>query len=139
MSFDRRVGGLKKQSGVAQRRKTQKKKRGSDLRGEPVLHYSITSYVNKQCSSSDGPCPRPPACPFPEPLTDTHLSEVEFELLAVELGLVQLDASAGSGLWGAEVDPDSPEAFEHLEICLFIVDPKQRLEPFLQRTKTENM
>ena len=87
------------------------------------------------CSSSDVPCPRPPACPFPDPLTGTHLGKVEFELLAVELGLVQLDASSGSGLWGAEVDPDSPEAFEHLESRLFIVDPKQRLEPLLWRIK----
>lgn len=50
---------------------------------------------------------------------------------------MQLDASAGSGLWGAEVDPDSPEAFEHLESCLFIVDPKQRLKPLLWSIKTE--
>lgn len=62
---------------------------------------------------------------------DTHLGKVEFQLLAVELRLVQLDASAGSGLWGAEVDPDSPKAFEHLESRLLVVDPKQRLEPLL--------
>lgn len=93
--------------------------------------YSITLYENKHCSSLDGPGPRPPACPFPEPFTDTHLGKVEFELLAVELCLVQLDASAGSSFWGTEVDPDSPEAFEHLEICLFIIDPKQRLKPLL--------
>lgn len=99
--------------------------------------YSITFLVNKYWSSSDGPCLRPPACPFPDPFPDTHLGKVEFELLSVELGLMQLDASAGSCLWGAEVDPDSPEAFEHLESRLFIVDPKQRLEPLLWRIKTE--
>lgn len=65
------------------------------------------------------------------------MGKVEFELLAVELGLVQLDASAGGSLWGAEVNPDSPETFEHLEIHLFIVDPKQRLESLLWRIKTE--
>lgn len=79
----------------------------------------------------------PPSCPLPDPFPDTHLGKVEFELLAIELGLVQLDASAGSGLWGAEVDPDSPEAFEHLESCLFIIDPKQRLKSLLWRIKTE--
>ena len=71
------------------------------------------------------------------PAPDTHLGKVEFELLAVELGLVQLDASAGSGLRGAEVDPDSPEAFEHLESRLFIVDPKERLKPLLRRRETK--
>lgn len=73
---------------------------------------------------------------FPEPFSNTNLGKVEFELLAVELGLVQLDASAGSRLWGAEVDPHSPEAFEHLEGRLLIVDPEQRLEPLLRRMKT---
>lgn len=68
---------------------------------------------------------------YPRHFTDTHLGKVELELLAVELGLVQLDASAGSSLWSAEIDPDSPEAFEHLESRLFIVDPKQRLKPLL--------
>lgn len=65
-------------------------------------------------------------------LTPTlDLGKVKFELLAVELGLVQLDASAGSGLGGAEVNPHSSKAFKHLESRLFIVDPKQRLEPLL--------
>lgn len=84
----------------------------------------------------EGTCPRPPSCPFPDPFSDTHLGKVEFELLAVELGLVQLDACTGGGLWGAKVDPDSPEAFEHLESRLFIVDPKQCLEPLLWRLRT---
>lgn len=65
----------------------------------------------------------------------THLGKVEFELLAVELGLVQLDASAGRRLRGAEVDPHSPEALEHLESRLPVVDPEQGLEPLLQRVK----
>lgn len=75
-------------------------------------------------------------CAFPEPFSNTNLGKVEFEFLAVELGLVQLDASASSCLWGAEVDPHSPEAFEHLEGRLLIVDPEQCLEPLLQRIKT---
>lgn len=72
---------------------------------------------------------------FPEPFSNTNLGKVEFQLLAVELGLMQLNASAGSCLWGAEVDPHSPEAFEHLEGRLLIVDPEQRLEPLLRRMK----
>ncbi len=99
-----------------------------------MMHYNMSFHICKSCFSS---CPRLPACPFPEPFTDTHLGKVQFKLLAVELGLVQLDASTGSSLWGAEVDPDSPEAFEHLESRLFIVDPKQGLEPLLRKTETE--
>lgn len=49
---------------------------------------------------------------------------------------MQLNAGAGSGFWGAEVDPDSSEAFEHLERRLFVVDPKQCLEPLLEGKKT---
>lgn len=63
----------------------------------------------------------------------THLGKVEFELLAVELGLVQLDASARRRLRSAEVDPNSPEALEHLESRLLVVDPEQGLEPLLQK------
>lgn len=48
---------------------------------------------------------------------------------------MQLNAGAGSGFWGAEVDPDSSEAFEHLERRLFVVDPKQCLEPLLEGKK----
>lgn len=103
---------------------------------QQTTHYNITFHINKHWSSSAGPCPRPPSCPFPQPFSDTHLGKIELELLAVELGLMQLDASAGSGLRGAEVDPDSPEAFEHLESCLFVVDPKQSLEPLLWGEKT---
>lgn len=69
----------------------------------------------------------------------THLSKVQFELPAVELGLVQLDAGAGCGLRGAEVNPDSTEAFEKLEGGVLVVDPKQGLEPLLYRLKTGNM
>lgn len=98
---------------------------------QQTTHYNITFRINKHWSSSAGLCPRPRACPFPQPCSDTHLGKIELELLAVELGLMQLDPSAGSGLWGAEVDPDSPEAFEHLESCLLVVDPKQSLEPLL--------
>lgn len=65
----------------------------------------------------------------------THLGKVEFELLAVELGLVQLDASTRRRLRGAEVDPHSPETLEHLEGRLLVVDPEQGLEPLLQRVK----
>lgn len=102
-----------------------------------TLHFAPTLYVNKQRSASDPPSPRPHRCPFPDPSTDTHLSEVELKLLAVELGLMQLDACAGRCLGGAEVDPDSPEAFEHLERCLFIIDPEQCLEPLLQNMKKD--
>lgn len=66
----------------------------------------------------------------------THLGKVQFELLAVELGLMQLDSGAGGSLRGAEVYPDSPEAFEKLEGGVLVVDPKQGLEPLLQRIKT---
>lgn len=90
--------------------------------------------VNKHCSSIAGAHPVDTLL-LPIPLACAHLGKIKFELLAVELGLVQLDASAGCGLWGAEADPDSPEAFEHLEGRLFIVDPKQRLKPLLQRVK----
>lgn len=65
----------------------------------------------------------------------THLGKVQFELLAVELGLVQLDSGAGGSLRGAEVYPDSPEAFEKLEGGVLVVDPEQGLEPLLQRIK----
>lgn len=65
----------------------------------------------------------------------THLGKVEFELLAVELGLVQLDASTRRRLRGAEVDPHSPETLEHLESRLLVVDPEQGLEPLLQRVE----
>lgn len=61
----------------------------------------------------------------------THLGKVQFELLAVELGLVQLDSGAGGSLRGAEVYPDSPEAFEKLEGGVIIVDPEQGLKPLL--------
>lgn len=71
-------------------------------------------------------------------LLKTHLSKVQFELPAVELGLVQLDAGAGGGLRGAEVYPDSTEAFEKLEGGVLVVDPKQGLEPLLYRLKTGN-
>lgn len=103
------------------------------------MHSGIAFHINKQSSSLHGPCPRPLPCPFPDSSSDTHLGKVEFELLAVELRLVQLDSSPGSGLWGAEVDPHSPETFEHLEICLFIVDPEQRLKALLQKTKTQSV
>lgn len=63
----------------------------------------------------------------------THLGKVQFELPAIELGLVQLDAGAGGGLRGAEVYPDSTEAFEKLEGGVLVVDPKQGLEPLLHR------
>lgn len=66
----------------------------------------------------------------------THLGEVQFELLAVELGLVQLDSGAGGGLRGAEVYPDSSEAFEKLEGGVLIVDPEQSLKPLLERKET---
>lgn len=65
----------------------------------------------------------------------THLGKVQFELLAIEFGLVQLDAGAGGSLRGAEVYPDSPEAFEKLEGCVLIVDPKQGFKPLLQKMK----
>lgn len=68
----------------------------------------------------------------------SHLSKVQFELPAVELWLVQLDAGAGGGLRGAEVYPDSTEAFEKLEGGVLVVDPKQGLEPLLYRLKTGN-
>lgn len=51
---------------------------------------------------------------------------------------MELYAGAGGGLRGAEVDPDSTEAFEKLEGCVFIVDPKQGLKPLLHRLKTGN-
>lgn len=66
----------------------------------------------------------------------THLGKVEFELLAVELGLVQLDSGAGGSFRGAEVYPDSPEAFEKLEGSVLVIDPEQGLKPLLQRIKT---
>lgn len=75
------------------------------------------------------------AAPLGISFSDSHLSEVEFQLLAVELGLVQLDAGAGRRLGGAEVDPDSPEAFEQLESDLVIVDPEERFKPLLQKIK----
>lgn len=68
----------------------------------------------------------------------THLSKVQFELPAIELGLVQLNAGAGGGLRGAEVYPDPAEAFEKLEGGVLVVDPKQGLEPLLRRLKTGN-
>lgn len=65
-------------------------------------------------------------------LLKTHLGKVQLELLAVELGLVQLDSGAGGSLRGAEVYPNSPEAFEKLESGVLVVDPKQGLEPLLE-------
>lgn len=132
-------GGLRKHSGVAQLRDDRlqelKKEKVWWLERQPPCSPCLSpcfAWICIQAFSSDGPFP---ACPSHDPSALTHLGKVEFKLLAIELGLVQLDASAGCGLWGAEVDPDSPEAFEHLESCLFIVDPKQRLKSLLQGVK----
>lgn len=76
-------------------------------------------------------------------LLKTHLGKVQLELLAVELGLVQLDSGAGGSLRGAEVYPNSPEAFEKLESGVLVIDPKQGLEPLLEdenrRKKTRRL
>lgn len=103
------------------------------LRGnESYTIAEVSSTRHTRCLPSE------PVLPFHRPPSvDTYLSEVKFELLAVELGLVQLDAGTGGGLRGAEVDPDSPEAFEHLESDLLVVNPKQCLEPLLGMKGTE--
>ena len=66
-------------------------------------------------------------------LPPTNLCEVEFEFGAVELGLMELDASTSCSLRRTEADPDSPETLKHLERRLIIIDSEQRLKPFLQK------
>lgn len=54
----------------------------------------------------------------------THLGKVKLKLLPVEFGLVELDTSEGGRLRSAEADADSPEALEHLEGRLLVIDPE---------------
>lgn len=61
-----------------------------------------------------------------------YLCEVQLQLLAMEVTLVELYPSSRRSLGLAEVDPHSAEALEQLERDLVIIEGEQSFEPLLR-------
>lgn len=61
-----------------------------------------------------------------------YLCEVQLQLLAMEVTLMELYPSSRRSLGLAEVDPHSAEALEQLERDLVIIEGEQSFEPLLR-------